>query len=57
MPPGAEQRAWAERLVAACERGIAELAGRDSPFQKHLLADLIELRDRLRAELLQGPPI
>jgi surfactin synthase thioesterase subunit len=53
MPAGV----WGEQLIAACERGIAELAGRDSPFQKHLLADLIELRDRLRAELLQGPPI
>jgi len=52
-PPGA----WSEQLIAACERGIAELAQRDSPFQRHLLADLVELRDRLRGERLQGPPI
>jgi len=33
---------------------VDDLVEHDDPFQRHLLADLIDLRDRLRAELDQG---
>jgi hypothetical protein len=50
---GDDRRAWLRGILAACDHAIAELAPLDNPDQRHLLADLIKLRDRLRAELDQ----
>lgn len=49
-----EGRRWRARLLEACQRGVDDLVEHDDPFQRHLLADLIDLRDRLRAELDLG---
>ena len=51
MTEDLERLRWRERLLDASQRAADDLSQTDDPFQRQLLVDLIDLRDRLRAEL------
>jgi hypothetical protein len=55
VPIDADRQAWLERLIAACDRVLAErVPDRDDPYLRSILDDTAELRARLRKELEEG---
>lgn len=52
VPIDADRRAWLERLIAACDRVLAEdVPDRPDPYLRSVLDDAEELRSRLKEEL------
>jgi hypothetical protein len=55
VPIDADRLAWLERLIAACDRVLAEdVPDRDDPYLRWVLDDTAELRTRLQTELDEG---
>jgi hypothetical protein len=46
-----EHGRWLRTLIAACDDAAAKIRGRGDPSSRRLLADIEDLRARLKAEL------